>query len=179
MINLIPLAYLNEACFLSLNEDDKKYQMVLEIAQDALKNILGREFYAQIESQYEADTLSADNDALYDPYIKKYLAWQTYQNYIGFANLNATPTGIREFNEENSMIAADVKMYALEKNILKMVNNYKGDMINFMKEAQANDSSKYPLWIEQCKTEFSFGITAVKKGSTELFKVNKTITNNE
>ena len=179
MINLIPLAYLNEACFLSLNENDKKYQMVLKIAQDNLKQVLGGEFYSQIETQYQANTLSADNDALYDPYIKDFLAWQTDLYYQGFGNSNSTPTGNREFNDENSSVISDVKQYALEKNIKKMVNFYKGELLNFIKAAQANDSTKYPLWEEQCKTEFSFGITAVSKQSDVLFKVNKTITNNE
>lgn len=179
MINLIPLSYLNEACFLSLNEDDKKYQMVLKISQDTLKQVLGAEFYSEIETGYNADTLSSDNDALYDPYIKDYLAWQTYMNYVGFANLNSTPTGIREFNDENSSIATDVKMYAFEKKILEKVNFYRGEMINFIKAAQANDSTKYPLWEELCREEFSFGITAADKKSDALFKVNKTIINNE
>lgn len=179
MINLIPLSYLNEACFLTLNENEKKYSMVLKIAQDNLKQILGAEFYGQIESQYHANILSNDNDALYDPYIKDYLAWQTYMNYIGFANLNSTPTGIREFNDENSSVASDVKMYAFEKKLLEKVNFYKGEMIRYIKEAQTNDNTKYPLWTECFRTEFSFGISAVSKTSNALFKVNKTITNNE
>ena len=179
MINLIPLAYLNEACFLTLNENDKKYQMVLKIAQDNLKQILGGEFYEQIESQYDANTLTADNDALYDPYIKDFLAWQTNLAYQGFANMNSTPTGNREFVEDSSTVISDVKQYGLEKNIKKMVNFYKGELLNFLKAAKANDSTKYPLWEEQCRSEFSFGISVVSKASDYLFKINKDITNNE
>jgi len=66
MINLIPLAYLNEVCFLSLNEDDKKYQIHLEEAQEDLSDLLGAEFYEEIETQYDAGTLTTDNDALYE-----------------------------------------------------------------------------------------------------------------
>lgn len=178
MTNLIPISYLNEACFLTLNENDKKYKMVLEISQDALKQLLGREFYIQIEAQYSANTLTADNEALYDPHIKKYLAWQTYMNYLGFANSNSTPTGIRKFNDENSEVLTGIEMYAFEKKVLEKVNFYKGEMINFLKESQANDATKYPLWVEQFRAEFSFGITPADAKSNLMFKINKETTNN-
>lgn len=179
MINLIPLSYLNEACFLSLNVDDKKYQMVLKIAQDTMKSFIGEEFYEQIESQYDSSTLSTDNDALYEGYIKDYLAWQTYFYYLKFANLDSTPTGLREFSDENSSIVSDVKMYAVEKNVLEFVNRYKYSMINFLKLGQEKDSSKYPLFNSKCDYGFSFGITSIDKTSDALFKVNKSIITNE
>lgn len=179
MINLIPLAYLNEACFLSLNTDGKKYQMNLKIAQDNLKQILGPEFYLEIETQYNSNTLTTDNDALYDPYIKDYLAWRTNYEYASFANGDDTPTGTRKFKDDNSELLSDVEMYARQRNILKNLNFYKGELINFMKQAKDNDSTKYPLWFERCNEEFSFGITPADKSSNALFKVNKTIINNE
>lgn len=181
MINLIPLSYLNEACFLSLNVDEKKYNMVLKLAQQDLKNVLGPEFYTEIETQYDANpqTLTSDNIALYDNYIKDYLAWQTYFKYLKFANTDATPTGIREFNEENSSIASDIKMYSLEKNVLQTANDYKYSLINFLKESQANDAMKYPLWEDKCKDEMSFSITSVDKKSDALIRVNKSIITNE
>lgn len=180
MINLIPISYLNEVCFLSLNEDDKKYQMVLDLAQDMLKNILGGEFYEQLETQYNTDTMSSDNDSFYeDSGLKKYLAWQTYFCYLKFSNVNATPTGIRTFNDENSSIATDIQMYSLEKNILQMLNNYKGSMLTYLKLEREKDSTKFPLYREKCTDEFSFGITSVDKESDVVFKVNKSIIANE
>lgn len=178
-MNLIPISYLNEACFLTLNEDDKKYQMCLNVAQDNLADLIGREFYAQLETQYDNDTFSTDNDTFYEGYVKDYLAWQTYLIYIGFANQNSTPTGIREFNDENSSVVADVKMYALEKNVLKMVNYYKYRLINFLKLEQEKDSTKYPMFTAECDYGFSFAITAVDKTSDALLKVNKSIITNE
>jgi hypothetical protein len=177
-MSLLTLSYLNTACFLSLNEDDKKYAMCLEMAESDLEDVLGREFYAQIVAQYPS-TLSADNTALYDPYIKKYLAWETYFHYLKFVNVNATPTGIREFDDENSTIAGDIKMYSLEKNVKGEANRRKYKMVNFLKEAQANDSTKYPLWDDDCKEFLSFAITAVDKRSDALIMVNKSITTNE
>jgi hypothetical protein len=179
MINLIPLSYLNEACFLSLNVDEKKYNMVLKLAQQDLRDILGPEFYTQIETEYDAATITGDNATLYDDYIKDFLAWQTYFKYLKFANLDQTPTGIREFKDDNSTVASDIKMYSLEKNVVAEANNYKYRMINFLKESQSNDSDKYPLWENGCKEYMSFAITSVDKCSDALIRVNKSITTNE
>ena len=179
MIQLIPISYLNEECFLSENVDSKKYQMALKDSQMDLEDLLGPEFYEEIESQYDSETLSTDNDALYEGYIKDYLAWQTYFHYLKFANAEATPSGVREFNDENSSILTDVKMYSFEKNVREKATRYRHKLINFLKLEQSKDSTKYSLWTDNCKEEMSFAITAVDKSSDALFKVNKTIITNE
>lgn len=179
MIQLIPLSYLNEACFLSLNEDEKKYNMVLKMAQEDLQDILGGEFYEEIETQYDEETLTADNDALYEGFIKDFLAWQTYFMYLKFANVNHTPTGIRQFTDENSTLASDIQMYSVEKNIRERAENYKFRLVNFLKLEQSKDSTKYPLWINECKEYTSFCITSIDKRNNALIKVNKSITTNE
>lgn len=176
-MSLLTLSYLNDACFLSLNEDDKKYNMCLEMAESDLEDTLGREFYAQIVAQYPNYT--GDNLALYDPYIKKYLAWETYFHYLKFSNVNATPTGIREFSDDNSTVATDIKMYSLEKNVKGEANRRKFKMVNFLKESQSNDSTKFPLWEDECKEFMSFAITAIDKKSDTIIRVNKSLTTNE
>jgi hypothetical protein len=175
---ILPLSYLNDACFLSLNTDDKKYNMVLKLAQQDLRDILKPEFYDEIVSQYPS-SFTTDNQTLYNDYIKDYLAWLTYFKYLKFANLDATPTGIREFSDENSTVASDIKMYSLEKNVLATADNYKYSMINFLKESQSNDDTKYPLWEDDCKEYMSFAITSVDKNSDALIRVNKSIITNE
>lgn len=179
MINLIPIGYLNEACFLSLNTNDKKYQMCLKIAQDTLKDIIGGDFYEQIETEYDADTLSSDNDVFYDPYIKDYLSWLTYLEYLRFSNADATPTGIRQFRDDNSNVLPNLELAAFEKNVREKMMFYKGKMLNFLREAIANDSSKYPLYKEKCSDAFGFAITSIDKKSDVLIKVNKAIITNE
>lgn len=152
----------------------------MDLAQDMLKQLLGGEFYAELETQYQAETFSPDNDGFYENSgLKKYLAWQTYFCYLKFANVNATPTGIRTFNDEDSSIATDIQMYSLEKNVLQMLNTYKGSMLNYLKLERDKDSTKFPLYREKCHDEFSFGITSVNNCSDIMFKVNKSIIANE
>lgn len=179
MKRLIPLSYLNEACFLSVNTSDKKYDMVLKMSQDDLKNILNEDFYEEIESQYPS-SLTSDNDVLYENYIKDFLAWQTYFYYMKFANTKDTPTGIREFTDENSTIASDIRMYSLEKNIRDRATSYKGRLISFLEFEQSKDTSKYPLWKNRCNQYgMSFAISAIDKKSDTIIRVNKSITSQE
>lgn len=183
MKNLIPLAYLNEACFLSLNEDDKRYQMILKLAQESLRDLLGGEFYEEIETQYSAtaNTLTADNLTLYKNHIKDFLAWQCYANYLGFSQTSPTPTGVREFTDENSELASDLKMFSLEKNVERWKNHYKYQMINFLTLEQSKNTTKYPKYKGGCKEEFSWGITSIHRNSTRdnMISVNRAVRDNE
>lgn len=181
---LIPLDYLTEACNLSANNIDKKYKMVLELAQDQLKSILGLEFFQEIETQYnpQADTLTVANAALYEGYIKKYLAWQTYIFYIQFSQADDTPTGIRQFKDENSEIISDIKLSARERNIANKAQFYKGEMVSFLKTAQLNDSTAYSLWdCGCCSDQSSWGISGVSTNgeATRVFSISKAINNNQ
>jgi hypothetical protein len=175
---LLELSYLNEVCFLSLNTDDKKYNIGLKLAQMDLRDLLGGEFYEEIERQ-DSEGFTSDNDTLYTLYIKDYLAWQTYFHYLKFSQADSTPTGIRQFNDENSSVLDDVKLWSFEKNVLGVATKYKDAMINYMKLEQAKDTTKFPLWENSCKTVYSFAISAVDKSSDSVLKVNKAIITNE
>jgi len=179
MKDLIPISYLNESCFLSLNTDDKKYRMCLKMSQEDLSDILGSTFYDQIDTQYPSG-LSTDNAALYEGFIKDFLAWKTYFNYLKFANVDSTPTGIRVFSDENSSIASDIQMRSLEKNILAEVEKHRGRMITYIKLEKSKDSTKYPLYDDRCDDkDISFSITSVHGKSNTLIRVNKSIIANE
>jgi hypothetical protein len=180
MTDLIPIAYLNEACFLSLNTDDKKYRMCLKMAQEYLSDkVLGSEFYEQIDSQYAAGSLSADNGILYERYLKDFLAWRTYYMYLKFSQDDSTPTGFREHTDENSSLLTDVKMYSKEKNVVAQSKVYEYRITSYIKNERSKDSSKFPLWYDNCKPQSSFCITAIDKKSNVSISVNKAILNNE
>ena len=180
MTYLIPLAYVNEACGVSENYEEKKLKADLEEAQSDLRGVLGTEFYDQIVSQY-AGTFTAPNDTLYENYIKQFLAWQTYFYYLGFSQSSSTPTGERQFLDENSTILEDVKLYSKEKNIRRRALRYKYDLINYLKEQQDNDADAFPLWEQPCNDEFSFAISSVSNGDERnaIISVDRAIKHNE
>lgn len=178
---LIPLDYLTEACFLSANTDEKKFKMCLKIAQDQAQTILGPEFYAELETQYDAqaDTFTTANDTFYEDYMKDYLAWETYNQFMKFGQHDATATGIRKFTEDHSELLSDIQASAHERNVGQMAKYYKDRMINFLRETQANDSTAYPLYEYKCQEEMSWGITSIAAKDDALFMVNKAVNTNE
>ena len=148
------------------------------MAQRKLKTLISPEFYIELEGQFPS-TFTANNTALFDPYIKDFLAWDTYYNYLKFSNWDPTPTGLREFNDENSSVLSDVKMFSAEKNIQGESEAYRGEIVNFLRLEQSKDSTKYPLFNYACNNDFGFAITSIDKSSDVLIKVNKSIKNNE
>lgn len=180
---LIPLAYLNEACFLSNNIDEKEFKMVLKLAQEDLKDILGAEFYEEIETQYapSGDTLTTANATLYEDYLKDFLAWDTYHRYLGFSQSKSTPTGEREFLDDNSTILADVKLYSKEKNVKSMVTRYQNRIVNYLELEQSKDSTAFPLYKGCKRGTFGWGISGIERNSYEdkIFSVNRAVTGNE
>ena len=180
---LIPLSYLTEACQLSENINEKSFKIHLKRAQANLKDVLGYNFYEEIETQYDPnnDTFTAANATLYEDYIKDYLAWRTYSLYLGFSQSQSTPSGQRQFEDENSTVLEDVKLWSFEKNVKDYANFYKYELINYMRLEQANDSTAFPLWVDNCVDEFSWGISSISRNSTRdnLVSIDKSITSNE
>lgn len=164
---LIPLDYLNQACGVTENFDERLYKIHLKEAQIELKDVLGAEFYEEIYGQYDENpansTFTTANATLYEDYIKDYLAWYTYFDSYGFINSQSTPTGDREFQDDNSTLISDLKQESKEKRILDKANKYKYRLINFLKIEQAKVSTAYPLYAQGCKEEFSFAISSVTR----------------
>lgn len=180
---ILELSYLNEACNLSENIDEKQFKIHLKEAQEQLEGVLGAEFYEEIEDQYAVggSSFSADNDTLYENYIKDFLAWATYFDYLGFSQRSSTPSGERQFEDENSSILSDVKLYSFEKNVKKKYVDKKYRMINFLRLQRAKDSTKYPKWEDKCINEMSFAISAISGNTVKnnFISVDKTIKRNE
>lgn len=180
---LIPLTYLTEATMQSQNIDEKFFKMHLKRAQHDLEDILGPEFYEEIETQYDPnnDTFTSDNATLYEDYLKDYLAWRTYYKSLGMSQSFSTPTGEREFSEESSTVLTDIKFFSKEKTILAESNYYKNRIINFLRLEQSKDSTKYPLWDDTCKDEFGWAISSITRDSHQdaVISINRALTTNE
>jgi len=183
MSKLITYAYLKQETDISDAVDNKKLDNPIKNAQDRLRALICPAFYDQLVSQNATTpkTFSTDNEAFYTPYVQQYLAWQAYEFYIIKANTFEHRTGIRVYREENSDPASDKIMgeqIALAK---RQTQFYKEEMINFLRTAQKNDSTKYPLYtLTGTKTTGSgFGISAVSKIDTVNYKIENSIVNQE
>lgn len=179
MTKLITYAYLRGETDISQNVDNEKLDNPIKRAQDMVKFVLGKAFYEEIEGQFP-DSLSTDNDALFDPYIKKFLAWQAYEFYIIKANVYESRTGFREFSDENSTIASNDIMGNLVKDAKQWTQFYKGEMLTFIKQQRRADSTKYPLYRE-CGDRIGTGfhITSITAKDRTSQNINRKIYNNE
>ncbi len=177
MVVLLEISYLTEAVMLSKNIDERKFKMSLKLAQEQLRMTLGTEFYEEIEAQFSTSPISFtdDNNTLYENYIKDFLAWQTYLEFIPFSQLDSTPTGLRQHVDDNSNIADDIKFFSLSKNVRIKADDYKNKIINFLKLSQDKDSTKYPLWRSCQPDTFAFGITSISGRDQGVINVHKAI----
>ena len=183
MSKLITFADLREETDISEQVDNKKIDNHIKHAQDRLRALISPAFYDQLISQNATTpkSFSADNLAFYTPYVQQFLAWHAYEFYIVKANTFETRIGVRVFREDNSDPASDKIMgeqIALAK---RQSQFYKEEMINFLRTAQKNDSSKYPLYTltGTNTTGSGFGISAVSKIDTVNYKIDNQIVNQE
>jgi len=181
---MITYAYFKEFNDVSDNVDDKDLKPKLNRALADLRFLLGQSFYDQLKTEWdganeEESGFSADNLALYNPYIKEYLAKQMFVYFINRSLIEFTRTGPRVHTEENSQAAADKiigEMLADEK---QQVNHFKGRLLIYLRQAQKIDSTKYPLYTENCtdKMGASFHITAVSRNEHAYSDINKQVNN--
>lgn len=164
MSNLITYNFMREETRISNNIDDTTLDNPIKRAQKILKFLLGTAFYEEIEDQHETTYFSTDNDALFDPYIKAFLAWQAYEFYAIRANVYESRTGFRQFREDNSDVASPEFMANVIRDAKQWTQFYKGEMLTFIKQQQRIDTSKYPLY-RDCgdKVGTGFHITSIRK----------------
>lgn len=181
MKQLIPMAYLKEKCMLSDKVDERKYVSALEDAQLSLKETIGPEFYEEIETQYDpnTDTFTTDNATLYEDYIKAFLAWETYSQYLPLAQMDSTGTGLRVHNDTNSALTNDLQFFSVTKTVREKAQKFKTSMVTYLKLEQEKDSTKYPLFRGCVQNTYSFGFSSISGSGGESVSIHKAIITNE
>lgn len=183
MSNLISPAYIKSKTGIANLVDDIELEIPLQRAQDRLGVLLGQSFFDQLVSQANSapQTFSTDNLAFFDPYVKEYLAWQTYEIYFPKSTTYQTRSGLRVFKEDNSDPASDKNLGEQLRLIREDVKLKKEKMINFLRTQQRLSSSKYPLFTNSiCGiTGSGFGISAISKIDDVMIKIQNSTVNQE
>lgn len=158
---LITYAYLREEVGLPQNIPDEELEYAIYKSQETLRMLLCDEFYRDLLSNYKADTMSDAYNALYNPYIKQYVAWQAYVEWIFEANFKKTRSGIRVHVEPNSTAASDLQVGTILKKYKYDAQYYKNLMMDYLK----GHSADYLLYCSCGSPELtgnSFQISAVR-----------------
>jgi hypothetical protein len=174
---LVTYAYVRAECDISKNVEDEELDSKIRWSQDMLLMLIGKAFFDQIVSEFVASTFSVDNAAFFDPYVKQFLAWQTNEYWTIRANFKDTRAGFRVKLEEHSEPTSDTNLAMLIKEAKSMSSTYKNNLITFLQEAQARDSSKYPLYDQGCSSNFGngFQISAVHRRNRQSCDINRQI----
>jgi len=181
MTRLITYAYLKQETDIASNIEVAELDNCIKWAQDRLKFLIGTLFYNELYSQGTTTptSYSTTNAALYDPYIKQYLAWQAYEFFVSTQAQNySSRSGYRVHKEDNSDPATDQQMNTRVKMAKEQVQFYKGAMINYIIQQQAISSSNYPLYVADCSNKkfgSGSGITGVGKIDDSQNKIFKRV----
>lgn len=162
---LITYAYLREQVDISQNIPDDELEHPIFRGQEMVRMLMGDEFYQDFLTHYRNNTLSAAYTTLY-PYIKQFVAWQSYQFWSVKANFKPTRAGFRVHTEANSQPASDAQLAIIIKDAKLQAEYYKTLMVDFLK----GHASDYPLYSNACGSDLtgnSFHISAVKKKHCE------------
>lgn len=167
---LITYAYLREEVDIPQNIPDAELEHPIYRGQEMLRMLMCDEFYQSFLAAYLAGTLTGVYATLY-PYVKQFVAWQSYEYWVVKANFKPTRSGFRVHTEENSVVATDIQMATLIKDAKQQAQYYKKLMIDFIEGNPTN----YPLYCG-CETGLSgnsFHITAVKNKHKKDCKCNR------
>jgi hypothetical protein len=180
MALLITYSYLRTETDISQTIDNKDLDNPIKRAQDQLKFMLGPAFYNELVSENDANSMSANNTALYDPYVKQFLAWQAYQFWIIKSPVYATKIGMRQFREDNSDPASDKIIGEMIRDAKETTQSYKGALLSFLKAQQTEDSTKYPLYTNKDHVSMAggFHVTAITNRDKKSSDINRELFNN-
>lgn len=164
---LITYAYLTEETDLPSNIPNEDFEHKIYEAQEMLRADIGDEFYQDFLTNFKNNTLSTAYKSVF-PYIKQFVAWQTYEFWIAKANFNPTRSGMRVHTEENSVVASDIQMATLIKQAKLKSEYYKNLLIGYLK----NHNADYPLFQKCCtqpKGGFQVSVVRNKHGRSDIY----------
>ena len=133
--------------------------------------ILCIELYNQLLTEIDTDTLTPANEALL-PYLKDYLVFKIYADYITDANLIVTPAGFRTQKSNIDDKATESELTKAQKKHEGRANFYQDKLVNFLK-CNADD---YPLWKNSncgCSDKYVDNLNRISQsgGKKKPFKV--------
>jgi hypothetical protein len=157
---LITFAYLKQEVDVPQVIDNQEFDHKIYRAQERLRLLMGDEFYQDFLTNYKNNTLSSVYQSLYNPYIKQFVAFQTYALWTVKANFKETRAGFRVHIEDNSEAVSDSNMAIIIKDAKQDAEYYAKLLVDFIK----GRSTDYPMYQNGCNTNVgnSFHISAVK-----------------
>lgn len=119
---------------------------ILPAQRSYLKPFLGTDYYNEILTQVEGATLTADNSALLNDWIKPMLSLYIVNDAFPSIRVNITSRGVMINESETSTSANNSEASSLRQNYLSQAEKWQRHTEDFINEEQDDDSTKYPLF---------------------------------
>jgi len=117
---------------------------ILPAQRHYLKTFLSTTYYDEILTQVAASTLTSDNSALLNDWIKPMLSYYVVYDSFPSIRANITSRGIMVNESETSTAASNGEAAMLRQHYLSHAERWKADTLDFINEEIDDDSSKYP-----------------------------------
>lgn len=119
---------------------------ILPAQREYLKPFLSKTYYNALLSDIAGSTLDADSSALLNDYLKPMMAHYIVYDAFPEIQMNITSKGIMKNTSETSEAATGSEASVLRSNKFNMAERWKNYALEYIEEAQDNDSSKFPYF---------------------------------
>lgn len=119
---------------------------IINYQRKYLRKLLGKDYYNEILTQVAAASLTADNSTLLTSYIKPMLAHYIVFEEMPYLRTKIGNLGARNPLDDLSGQSEDDDYGLLRRRLSSDADLMKENLIQYIKDQQEDDSSKYPLF---------------------------------
>jgi len=130
---------------------------ILKTQRQYVKKFLGTDFYDEILTQVDGNSLTADNTALLDDYLKPMLAHYMLYERLPHINNHVTNAGTTNQLDDFSNPAPISSVNLVRNQAIADAQQLEQQAREFIKEAQEADNTKYPLFECNKKSSNKYG----------------------
>jgi len=117
---------------------------ILPSQRSYLRDLLGEDYYDTILVSVASGTWVAEDQTLYDNFIKSMMCWYVLYDALPQVRNHITSQGIMVNNTEFSAQSSRGDYAALRNSILAQAERWKKDLKQYVKDTQEDNSSAYP-----------------------------------
>ena len=130
---------------------------IIKAQRKFIRPLLGDDFYDELLTQTAGASLTSDNSTLVTNYIKPCLAYFTIAEAFPQIKNNITSGGIVTLDQEFSNPSSRGDYAALRSQMYTDAEDWRAEVIKFIKDTQEDDSSKYPLYAKKDNYQNRYG----------------------
>ena len=143
MDTLIDIGILKEHTPTSYNLDGQWINGMIEYSEwEHIRSCLGTAFYNELVTQVNTQTLTVDNQSLYDNFLSATVAWFVLYESAFFIHTRAENKGITQNTDDKSVEASGNTVGAYKKTALKHAESRREQLLTYLKD----NNALYPLY---------------------------------